>query len=390
MFTSPVIWSSGLLSVIVLGFGSWNWMVSGPDPGVVQPFEAKSVLAAWIASRSVHWPPGVSVAVLTVMISARAATAGKSSSAAASADAKRNFEQRCLVVRLRTIALDPTAPVTAWPDLSARMAIALADPRSVVTRNGLGPRYSTKGPLMRPFLVSGVAALRGQRGGRGLRRDLRVLDLAEALDQALPLLGLEDLAQLLDRAARGGEGVADVDVVVVVGQDEGGGPEIHQGDDLRRAHRALQQKQVLDHGLGDRTRALVALDRDPVDGGDVDRGAVGVRRDVARGGQVGVTAFERGDREAIALGDQVLHHRQDAAIDLAVLDVLATAGVDREGRVVQDPLLERRLRHQEDLADGGVVCEGVLVGGAVDRRGLEQLPAVEDRLRVDRGRALAG
>src|SRR6185295_7444220 len=41
-------------------------------------------------------------------------------------------------------------------------------------------------------------------------------------------------------------------------------------------------------------------------------------------------------------------------------------------------------------SDGGVVGEGILVGGAVDRGGLEQLPAVEDRLRVDRRSATAG
>src|SRR4029450_6975772 len=37
-----------------------------------------------------------------------------------------------------------------------------------------------------------------------------------------------------------------------------------------------------------------------------------------------------------------------------------------------------------------LAVEHVAAGGAVDRRGLEQLPAVEDRLRVDVRRAAAG
>jgi hypothetical protein len=50
-----------------------------------------------------------------------------------------------------------------------------------------------------PSVVVLPAALRrGERRGRWLRRHLRVLDLTEALDQAPPLLGLEDLAELLE------------------------------------------------------------------------------------------------------------------------------------------------------------------------------------------------
>ena len=48
------------------------------------------------------------------------------------------------------------------------------------------------------------------------------------------------------------------------------------------------------------------------------------------------------------------------------------------------------LRHQQDLADVGALVERILAGGPVDRGGLEQLPAVEDRLRVDLAGALAG
>src|SRR5262249_59754732 len=84
------------------------------------------------------------------------------------------------------------------------------------------------------YPAAGGAALawaRGQRGPGGLRRHLRVRDLAEPLDQPLPLLGLEDLRELLELAGLG-EGVADVDVVPVVGQDEGRRPQVHQRDDL--------------------------------------------------------------------------------------------------------------------------------------------------------------
>src|SRR5215207_4356807 len=84
-----------------------------------------------------------------------------------------------------------------------------------------------------PDSIPVAVALGGQRGGGRLRRHLRVLDLPEAADQSLPLLGLQDLPELLDRAAGGRERVADVDVVVVVGQDEGRRAEIHPRDDLR-------------------------------------------------------------------------------------------------------------------------------------------------------------
>src|SRR5262245_65463668 len=93
------------------------------------------------------------------------------------------------------------------------------------------------GPLSGAWLlaaVRGAAALGGrrlvravgrERCVRGLRGDLGVVDLAEALDQALPLLGLEHLGELLEGLARAVErGKADVDVVVVVGHREGRPP----------------------------------------------------------------------------------------------------------------------------------------------------------------------
>src|SRR5215208_354993 len=128
-------------------------------------------------------------------------------------------------------------------------------------------------------LVALTTTLGGQRSVGRLARHLRVLDLPEALDQALPLLGLEDLAELLEIAG-GREAVADVDVVVVVRQCEGRRPELHQGDDLRRAHRPLQEEEVLDHRFGDRSWALIADDRYPVDGRDVDGRSVRMRGDV--------------------------------------------------------------------------------------------------------------
>ena len=57
-------------------------------------------------------------------------------------------------------------------------------------------------------------------------------------------------------------------------------------------------------------------------------------------------------------------------------------------------MLQRLLAHEQDLADRGVLGvrapERVLAGGAVDRGGLEQLPAVEDRLGIDARCAATG
>src|SRR5918993_974697 len=75
----------------------------------------------------------------------------------------------------------------------------------------------------------------------------------------------------------------------------------------------------------------------------------------------------------------VIEPGQHAAVDLAGLDVLAPARVDRERRVSEDLLHQGRLRHQQDLADRRVVGERVFAGRAIDRGGLEQLPAIEDR-----------
>ena len=71
------------------------------------------------------------------------------------------------------------------------------------------------------------------------------------------------------------------------------------------------------------------------------------------------------------------------------------ARVDLDALVGEDALLEQRLGQEDDLADREAVrlvvaVEDVLAGGAVDGGGLEQLPAVEDRLRIDPRRAAAG
>src|SRR3954451_16812461 len=90
---------------------------------------------------------------------------------------------------------------------------------------------------------------------------------------------------------------------------------------------------------------------------------------------------------------EVLERREHAAVDLDALDVVATGRVDLDARVAQDARLEQRLRHQEVLADRecrAAAVEGVLAVRAVDGRRLEQLPAVEDRLRVVLRGALAG
>ena len=60
------------------------------------------------------------------------------------------------------------------------------------------------------------------------------------------------------------------------------------------------------------------------------------------------------------------------------------------GFVGEDALLQRFLGEQQDAGAAEPCVERVLALGAVDRRGFEQLPAVEDRLRVDPRGALAG
>jgi hypothetical protein len=107
-----------------------------------------------------------------------------------------------------------------------------------------------------------------------------------------------------------------------------------------------------------------------------------------------VTALQRGDRRAQAAGGEELERREDAAIDAPAADVALAAAVDLHARVLDDALLELGLAHEQQLADGRVLGvaaeERVLALGAVDRGGLEQLPAVEDRLGVDARGAATG
>src|SRR6185312_14866607 len=109
--------------------------------------------------------------------------------------------------------------------------------------------------------------------------------------------------------------------------------------------------------------------------------------------QPAVAAVQRADRRLQAAGGEELERGEDAAVDLAGLDVAAAAVVDLDVRAAEDPLLQRLLAHQQDLADRRVLRgraeERVLARGAVDRGRLEELPAVEDRLRIDARGVLA-
>ena len=132
-----------------------------------------------------------------------------------------------------------------------------------------------------------------------------------------------------------------------------------------------------------------------VDLRDVDRVAGRVVRDVARRGVERVAALQRGDRRAQAAGGEELERREHAAVDPPSRG--CRAGRSRRSRCAgcsSTRLLELALAHQQDLADrrglGVAAEERVLALGAVDRGGLEQLPAVEDRLRVDARGAAAG
>ena len=100
------------------------------------------------------------------------------------------------------------------------------------------------------------------------------------------------------------------------------------------------------------------------------------------------------DRRLEAGGGEELERGEHAAVDLPEAHVAAAAAVDLDARVGEDALDQRLLAHQQDLADrralGVLAEERVLARGAVDRGRLEQLPAVEDRLRVDARGAAAG
>src|SRR5215208_7883270 len=261
------------------------------------------------------------------------------------------------------------------------------------------PQGYARDPLRRLLAVVRLRGALGdlQRELRGRFAHLGVVDLADAVYQLDPLLGLEDrvdpagrlLALAVERPP------TDVDVVGVVAHRERVVRVVvgHQGDDLVRLHRALQRQQALDREVGDRPGALVTEDRHAVDGRDVDRCARRVLGDVARGRQVAVAAAQGGDRRLQARGGEVLEGGEHAAVDLARADVRLAAAVDADAGVADDPLDQGFLAHEQDLADRGVLGvladERVLLRGAVDRGRLQQLPAVEDRLRIDARRAAA-
>src|SRR3954447_24559257 len=97
-------------------------------------------------------------------------------------------------------------------------------------------------------------------------RDARVLDLADALHERVPLARLEDrlrlAAQLRVLAEERVE--ADVDVIGVVRQRHRVAAVVEQRDDLVRLNRALELHQSLDGLLGHVAGALVAVDRHAV------------------------------------------------------------------------------------------------------------------------------
>ena len=107
-----------------------------------------------------------------------------------------------------------------------------------------------------------------------------------------------------------------------------------------------------------------------------------------------VAALERGDRGLEAGLGQVLERGEHAPVDLAGPDVVAAAGVELDALVGEHPALEQPLGPEQDLPDRGraalAAVEHVASRGAVDGGGLEQLPAVEDRLRIDQRGTAAG
>ena len=134
---------------------------------------------------------------------------------------------------------------------------------------------------------------------------------------------------------------------------------------------------------------------DAVDRGDVDGAAGRVLGDVARGRVRcrGRTCSEL----TVGLSPEAARNSSVASTRRStwpVCDVVAAAAVDVDARVGEHVALERLLAHQHDLADRGRLGVGaeerVALRGAVDRGRLEQLPAVEDRLRVDPRGAAAG
>src|SRR5215210_2764302 len=108
----------------------------------------------------------------------------------------------------------------------------------------------------------------------------RIVDPAEPVDQPDPLPRPKDGVDVPDLPVAGSP--ADVDVVGVVAHGERvvRPGERHRRDDLVRLHHALERQKAADGEIGDRADALVAADREAVDGGDVDGAAAHVLGDV--------------------------------------------------------------------------------------------------------------
>ena len=161
-------------------------------------------------------------------------------------------------------------------------------------------------------------------------------------------------------------------------------------DHLLGLHDPLELQGGLHQMVSQAPRSLMVRDGDAVDGSDLEYGALLLRAVLG----TARAALQSADRLAEAVVGQVLHRGQHPAVDLAGLDVVAAAAIDGEAGIGERLLSELGLRHQEVLDHARGTARGlrerVLAGRAVERRRLEQLPAVQNRLRVDLRRALAG
>ena len=119
-------------------------------------------------------------------------------------------------------------------------------------------------------------------------------------------------------------------------QGVGGAVDRHQRDDLVGRVRPCRSRSRWTTWSVMLPGALVAEDRDAVDGGDVDRRAVAVGADVARGGQPAVAALEARDAQAVAGIGEEQQRGQDAPVDPAVGDVGPSARVEVDAVVLED------------------------------------------------------
>ena len=192
---------------------------------------------------------------------------------------------------------------------------------------------------------------------------------------------LPELEQVLARPGRHREPVvlaepdrvrdrreADVAVIPVIRQRERRAAERHQRDDLVRLHLGREHQDAADRLLGDRAATLVADDVDVVDRRHVDGEAVDVRRDHAGPRVQPVPGDQARDRDLVEGLREVLDRREHADVDASRGDVVAATRVDAHAGVVEDLLLQARLRPVEAANEGGQ-ADGVVVVRERDRAG---------------------